>query len=76
MKHEVVMTSLILLFWLHSTDSLRVPIYIGGFFPMKDGFWDGSGILPAAEMAITDVNDKTDILVDYELRMVWNNSKV
>lgn len=70
------MTSLILFLCLRLHEASKVPIYIGGFFPMQDGFWDGSGILPAAKMAITDVNDKSDILPDYELRMVWNNSKV
>lgn len=42
---------------------------------MQDGLWDGSGILPAAEMAIEDVNNHPDILPNYELKMVWNNSK-
>lgn len=51
-------------------------IYIGGFFPMQDGLWDASGILPAAEMAVEDINNHPNILKDYELRMVWNNSKV
>jgi hypothetical protein len=31
-------------------------IYIGGFFPMQDGLWDASGILPAAEMADFSMN--------------------
>jgi gamma-aminobutyric acid type B receptor len=43
---------------------------------MQDGLWDASGILPAAEMAVEDINNHPNILKDYELRMVWNNSKV
>ena len=43
---------------------------------MADGAWDGSGILPAAEMAIRDVNREDGILPEYELKLIWNNSKV
>ncbi|XP_069119102.1 gamma-aminobutyric acid type B receptor subunit 1-like [Argopecten irradians] len=42
---------------------------------MQDGLWDGSAILPAAEMALEDVNKDDTILKDYELRMAWNNSR-
>ncbi|XP_060073113.1 gamma-aminobutyric acid type B receptor subunit 2-like [Ylistrum balloti] len=42
---------------------------------MQDGLWDGSGILPAAEMALEDVNNDDTILKEYDLRMAWNNSK-
>ena len=57
----------------------RIPIYLGGFFSFganEGNAWDTSGILAAVEMAIEHVNDRQDILTDYELKMVWNDTKV
>ena len=52
----------------------RTPIYMGGFFGFEG--WDTSGILVAVEMAIEHVNERHDILADYELNMIWNDTKV
>ena len=54
----------------------RVPIYIGGFFPLQGSGWDTSGILEGSLMALEDVNNNSVILPNYELRMIWNDSKV
>ena len=43
---------------------------------MENDVWDGSGILPAIQMAIEDVNNETWVLPKYELRLVWNDTKV
>ena len=53
----------------------KIPLYLGAFFPVG-GDWDGSGIIPAVEMALDHINAREDILTDYELRMVWNDTKV
>ena len=53
----------------------KTPLYIGGYFTLG-GNWDGSGILPAVEMALDHVNDRNDILNEYELKMVWNDTQV
>ena len=53
----------------------KTPLYIGAFFPFGGG-WDASGIIPAVEMALDDINARTDILPGYELRMVWNDTQV
>lgn len=53
----------------------KIPIYLGGFFTLG-GNWDGSGILPVVEMALEHVNNRPDLLADYELRMVWNDTQV
>ena len=58
-----------------SPDQDRTPVYIGGFFS-HGGTWDASGILPAVQMAIDHINERPDILPDYELRMVWNDTQV
>lgn len=53
-------------------------INIGGLFPMNGttGWLGGQGCLPAAMMALEDVNNNNSILVGYELSLTWNNSKV
>ena len=53
----------------------KIPLYIGGIFSFG-GLWDGSGILPAVEMGLDHINNRVDILPEYELRMVWNDSQV
>ncbi|KAJ8044406.1 Gamma-aminobutyric acid type B receptor subunit 1 [Holothuria leucospilota] len=40
------------------------------------GGWDGSGCLVAAELALEQINNRTDILADYELKMLWNDTQV
>ncbi|XP_071947988.1 gamma-aminobutyric acid type B receptor subunit 1-like [Antedon mediterranea] len=53
----------------------EVVINIGGIFPMNGGTWDGGqGCLPAALMALDDVNNRSDILPGYYLKMFWNDS--
>lgn len=60
-----------------SNDNGLTKLYIGGTFPNSGGSWDGGkGCLPAAEMALEDVNNRTDILPGYELQMIWNDSQV
>ncbi len=53
----------------------KIPLYLGGFFSLG-GVWDGSGILPAVEMALDHINERQDVLPEYELRMVWNDTQV
>ncbi|XP_072015945.1 gamma-aminobutyric acid type B receptor subunit 1-like [Amphiura filiformis] len=52
----------------------KTPIYIGGFFS-HGGAWDASGILPAVAMGLDHINEREDILPDYDLRMVWNDTQ-
>ncbi|XP_041469544.1 uncharacterized protein LOC121419238 isoform X1 [Lytechinus variegatus] len=52
----------------------KIPIYLGGFFTLG-GNWDGSGILPVVEMALEHINNRPDLLADYDLRMVWNDTQ-
>ena len=61
----------------HLDKKEKIPLYIGGFFDMgTNGNWDGSGILPAVEMALEHVNERRGLLDDYELRMEWADSEV
>ena len=57
--------------------SQRTPVYIGGFFPLSPNKASvpGQALLAAAELALDHIN-KSNILRDYELRMVVKDSKV
>lgn len=56
-------------------EDTRIPLYLSAYFTLG-GSWDGSGILPAVEMALDHINADADILSGYVLRMVWNDTKV
>ena len=55
-------------------------IEIGGLFAMNgttgSGWLGGQGCLPAAMMALEDVNNNEDLLAGYYLNITWNNSQV
>lgn len=53
-------------------------LYIGAFLSMtfEDSGWLAAGSLPAIQIAFEDVNNSTDILKDYELKMVLKDTKV
>lgn len=42
----------------------------------KDGWAGGEACLPAAEMALEDVNKNPTLLKGYELNMTWYDSQV
>lgn len=51
-------------------------LYIGALFPMSGGWPGGQACLPAAQMALDLVNNRTDILPDYELELIYYDSMV
>ena len=66
-----------LLLWPTQTCAAKAPIYIGGFFPLSPNKASvpGRALLAAAELALDHVNS-SEILRDYELRMIVKDSKV
>ena len=55
----------------------RINLYIGSTMSMTGGVWDGGMAgLPAALMALEDVNNRSDILPGYRLRLIWSDSEV
>lgn len=52
-------------------------LYIAAVFPMKGhgGWLGGQGCLPAALMALEDVNKRSDLLVGYKLEIDWRDSQ-
>uniref|UniRef100_A0A3Q4N462 Gamma-aminobutyric acid (GABA) B receptor, 1b n=1 Tax=Neolamprologus brichardi TaxID=32507 RepID=A0A3Q4N462_NEOBR len=54
--------------------SSKKKLYIGALFPMSGGWPGGQACLPAAQMALDLVNNRTDILPDYELELIHYDS--
>ncbi|XP_064205293.1 gamma-aminobutyric acid type B receptor subunit 1 isoform X2 [Anguilla rostrata] len=50
-------------------------LYIGALFPMSGGWPGGQACRPSAQMALDLVNNRTDILPDYELELIYYDSK-
>lgn len=52
-------------------------LYIAAVFPMKGhgGWLGGQGCLPAALMALEDVNQRSDLLIGYKLEIDWRDSQ-
>ncbi|KAJ6632779.1 hypothetical protein lerEdw1_014609 [Lerista edwardsae] len=50
-------------------------LHIGALFPMTGGWPGGQACLPSAQMALEDVNNRRDILPDYELRLDHRDSE-
>ena len=54
-------------------------LHLGGFIPMdvsSSGGWSASGILPALDMGLSDVNQRQDILPNYYLSATWGDTHV
>lgn len=53
-------------------------LWLGAFLTVNisDGGWRSAGILPALQMAVEDVNNRSDILRDYTLKMSWRDTRV
>uniref|UniRef100_A0A8C5FMW1 Gamma-aminobutyric acid (GABA) B receptor, 1a n=1 Tax=Gadus morhua TaxID=8049 RepID=A0A8C5FMW1_GADMO len=58
----------------HSTKPYLKKLYIGALFPMSGGWPGGQACLPSAQMALDLVNNRTDILPDYELELIHYDS--
>lgn len=51
-------------------------LYIGALFPMSGGWPGGQACMPSAQMALDLVNNRSDILPDYELELIHYDSMV
>ena len=62
----------------HRNSTTKIDLYIGGLFGVnvKNGGWSTAGVIPALEMALEHVNSDPGILVNYQLKYVWNDSRV
>uniref|UniRef100_A0A672G9C4 Gamma-aminobutyric acid type B receptor subunit 1 n=1 Tax=Salarias fasciatus TaxID=181472 RepID=A0A672G9C4_SALFA len=63
---------------LHSrccnSEQRKKKLYIGALFPMSGGWPGGQACMPSAQMALDLVNNRSDILPDYELELIHYDS--
>ncbi|XP_061811989.1 gamma-aminobutyric acid type B receptor subunit 1 isoform X2 [Nerophis lumbriciformis] len=55
-------------------DTGKKKLYIGALFPMSGGWPGGQACMPSAQMALDVVNNRSDILPDYELELIHYDS--
>uniref|UniRef100_A0A8C5DVY8 G-protein coupled receptors family 3 profile domain-containing protein n=1 Tax=Gouania willdenowi TaxID=441366 RepID=A0A8C5DVY8_GOUWI len=65
--------TLLLLFLLRPCAGKK-KLYIGALFPMSGGWPGGQACMPSAQMALDLVNNRSDILPDYELELIHYDS--
>lgn len=58
--------------------SSKKQLCVGAFLTVdvSAGGWSSEGVLPAIEMAVQDVNNDSTVLTEYELKMMWRDTKV
>ena len=54
----------------------KTPLHVMGLFGMEGPWPGGHAMLAAVQMGFDHVNARPDILPNYELRLIWNNTKV
>lgn len=67
--------ALLLLLWPWPSAGKK-KLYIGALFPMSGGWPGGQACMPSAQMALDLVNNRSDILPDYELELIHYDSMV
>lgn len=66
---------ILLLLWPRPSAGKK-KLYIGALFPMSGGWPGGQACMPSAQMALDLVNNRSDILPDYELELIHYDSMV
>ncbi|XP_070533384.1 gamma-aminobutyric acid type B receptor subunit 2-like [Ptychodera flava] len=57
-------------------DQNKTKLILAGFVPTHpNSSWSASGMIPAIELALDDVNNRSDILQDYELLWEWKDDE-
>ena len=56
----------------------RAQLFIGGMFPLSPNSvgLNGSELLSTCELAVEMVNNRSDVLPNYELNLFYNDTKV
>ncbi|XP_041352638.1 gamma-aminobutyric acid type B receptor subunit 1-like isoform X2 [Gigantopelta aegis] len=71
-----VLHSLVLLLFLHGQTFAVKDLYILGLFPMEGEWYGGIQAQPTAEVALDYINNDSNMLPGYRLKVIWNNTEV
>ncbi len=63
-------------FRLGSASPNSTKIYLLGLFPMSGSWAGGQAVMPAAELAVQDINANPEILPGYELAIISKDTQV
>ena len=71
----LVLFLFMLILWRADGDDERTRLRILGLFPYRGSSWNGEYVIPAARLAIDEINNNTDILPGYKLELIEANSE-
>ncbi|KAI0225558.1 hypothetical protein LSAT2_023695 [Lamellibrachia satsuma] len=61
--------------WMPKNLMTKKRIYLGGMFPLRGPYWRQPGIVPGAQMALEFINQDPDILSEYELVLLIQDTQ-
>ncbi len=68
-----------LCFAIATVMSMKTPLYVGGLFSIPEDLATGTKSyhsLVGSQMAIEDINELSEILLDYEIVLLYTNTEV
>ena len=74
----VALLSVIVVISLLPVQGVRTPLYIGGLLPLSGGSSRefGRTSFVGSKRAVEDINNRSDVLADYELVLEWADTEV
>lgn len=63
---------------LNTVTGEKSVVHIGGFIEVNttDKGWNSAGIRPAIDLAVKQINNRTDILPNHTIEIHWKDTKV
>ncbi|GAB6030439.1 hypothetical protein CHUAL_007310 [Chamberlinius hualienensis] len=61
--------------WMPANLTNKMPLYIGGIFPLTGLNYRSEGIIPAVQMAVEAINNNNSVLKDFDLNLLVENGQ-